>query len=106
MTDQIIISTRNQDSQVETDLTLYQAIKSFMSSEGYRLDFQLEDGSSLYIYRSDEQQNDGKFDHPAFSIYQQFPAKILMYNKHSIELPDNIIDIAQHQNNKSLSKEI
>lgn len=102
MENNIIISTRNQDSEIKTELDLYQAIKNFMSSDGYRLDFQLEDGSSLFIYRSDEQQDDSKFDHPAFGLYQQFSAKVLMYNEDSVELPDNIVDITEHKKNRLL----
>lgn len=78
----IVFATRSNDGVVQEHPSLNDALESFMSEDGYRIDFIFPDGRVLYIHRSEYGEDvDSPFtDHPVFSGYNIANAKVLMYN--------------------------
>lgn len=83
----ITLATRSQDGVCEQHATIEKALESFLSPEGYRLDFLYPNGASLYIYRGEYNEGDHiqGLLHPVFSNVLAAEGKIMYYD------PDNKI---------------
>lgn len=98
----ITLATRSQDGVCEQHPTIEKALESFLSPEGYRLDFLYPNGASLYIYRGEYGEGDDVQDflHPVFSNILAAKGKIMYYdpdnkiqNTNTTNQIDNVIQI-------------
>jgi hypothetical protein len=87
----ITYSTRSNDGETADHLNIQNALESFISDSGYRLDFHFEDGRVLYIHRA-EYGDEIPDDHPAFKGYFQALAKVLLYTPNSTDT-DNVVHV-------------
>lgn len=93
----ILFATRTNDGVVAEHPSLNDALESFMSKDGYRLDFIFPDGRVLYIHRAEYGEDvDSPFsDHPVFNGYNIANAKVLMYdpNTKSQDVTSNVVPL-------------
>jgi hypothetical protein len=85
----IVFATRSNDGVVQEHPSLNDALESFISQDGYRLDFLFPDGRILYIHRGEYGEDvDSPFnDHPVFNGYNIANAKVLMFDPQTIPQP-------------------
>jgi len=93
----IIFATRSNDGLVQEHSSLSDALESFVSQDGYRIDFLLPDGRILYIHRS-EYGEDIDFpltDHPVFNGYNLANAKVLLFDPQTKPQPstENVVPL-------------
>lgn len=97
----IIFATRDQDGLVQQYDDIISAMNNFLSDDGYRLDFIMEDGRILHIHRSefDLKVNDNLFgvNHPALQNYFKADAKIVLLDKNKRDNDANIIKVHFNQ---------
>jgi hypothetical protein len=80
----VLYSTRSNQGIVTEHKTLEEALLSFISSGGYRLDFYFSDETVLHIHRDEYDKDipEEKKNHPAYANMHQAIAKVLVYDPH------------------------
>jgi len=78
----IVFGTRSNDGCVQQHPSLNDALETFMSEDGYRIDFHFPDGRILYIHRAEygEDIESPHSDHPLFNLYDIAKAKVMYYD--------------------------
>lgn len=86
----MIFATRNNEGVISKHKTVEQAIQAFLSEEGYRLDFLLDDESVLHVFRDEFQEDEGPL--PGYS---KADSKLVAFipTKKVDSIVDNVISV-------------
>jgi len=94
MTNPLYFSTRSVDGITQEYTSIDKALENFLSSDGYRLDFNFPDGRVLFVHRGEYGDDipEEKLNHPAYKNFKQAVSKVLYY------LPDGIPEDKDNSN--------
>lgn len=98
----IVFATRSNDGVVQEHPSLNDALESFMSEDGYRLDFLFPDGRTLYIHRAEygEDVDSSHINNIVSDLYKIANGKIMIYDPTTKihQTTDNVVSLFKKTN--------